>query len=110
IARIPQRAADDLFFEILAPMTGTVVKRHVYEGQYVQEGEKLFEIADFSTMWFQFIAYEQDLAFLHEGLPVSISAPSLPNRTIAATITFINPNLDDLTRSARVRVEFQNPT
>jgi Cu(I)/Ag(I) efflux system membrane fusion protein len=109
IARAPQRAESDVFVEILAPTSGTVVKRYVYEGQYVQEGEKLFEIADFSTMWFQFIAYEQDLPFLREGLPVSITTPSLPGRTFTSTIKFINPNLDGTTRSARVRVEITNP-
>jgi Cu(I)/Ag(I) efflux system membrane fusion protein len=110
IDKAPQRSETDIFVEILAPVTGTVVKRYVYEGQYVQEGEKLFEIADFSTMWFQFVAYEQDLPFLAEGLPVTITTPSLPGRTFTSTIKFINPNLDGTTRSARVRVELQNPT
>jgi len=109
IAKAPERPESDIFVEILAPITGTVVKRYVYEGQYVQEGEKLFEIADFSTMWFQFIAYEQDLPFLREGLPVSITTPSLPGRTFSSAIKFINPNLDGMTRSARVRVEIINP-
>jgi len=110
IAKAPERSENEIFIDILAPMTGTVTKRFVYEGQYVAEGEKLFELGDFSTMWFQFIAYEQDLAYLREGLPVTISTPSLPGRTIESTIKFINPNLDDVTRSARVRVEFNNPT
>ncbi|HEX8295172.1 MAG TPA: efflux RND transporter periplasmic adaptor subunit [Chthoniobacteraceae bacterium] len=109
IAAAPQRDESDIFVEILAPITGTVVKRYVYEGQYVQEGEKLFELADFSTMWFQFVAYEQDLPFLKEGLPVTISTPSLPGRALTSTIKFINPTLDGATRSARVRVEVKNP-
>lgn len=109
IAKAPQRAESDIFVEILAPIAGTVVKRYVYEGQYVQEGEKLFELGDFSTMWFQFIAYEQDLPFLREGLPVTITTPSLPGKSLTSVIKFINPTLDGTTRSARVRVEFQNP-
>ena len=68
IAKAHQRSETDIFIDILAPVSGTVVKRYVYEGQYVQEGEKLFEIADFSTMWFQFVAYEQDLP-LSAGRP-----------------------------------------
>ncbi len=109
IEEVPSRAPDDIFFELLAPIDGTVVTRHVYEGQYVEEGDPLFELADFSTMWFQFIAYEQDLPFLQVGQPVSITTPSLPGKTIEAPISFINPNLDDMTRSAKVRVEFENP-
>ncbi len=109
IAEVPDRAEDNLYFEILAPITGTVVKRAAYEGQYVTEGEKLMEIADFSTMWVQFNAYEQDLPFLKLGQDVEVTLPSLPGKTLSAPITFINPNLDEMTRSARVRVEIANP-
>jgi membrane fusion protein, copper/silver efflux system len=108
ISKISERREDDQHFELLAPMTGTVVKRYVYAGQYVAEGEKLFELADFATMWFQFIAYEQDLPFLHVGQQVEISTASLPGKTFPAKIKFINPNLDDMTRSARIRVEIDN--
>jgi len=109
IATAHQRPETDIFVDILAPVTGTVVKRYVYEGQYVQEGEKLFEIADFSTMWFQFIAYEQDLPSLKLGQKVTVHTAALPDKVFHAQIKFIDPNLDDTTRSARVRVEIDNP-
>lgn len=109
IAAIPERRDDDIHFELSSPATGTVIKRHVYEGQSVMEGERLFEIADFSTMWFQFIAYEQDLPLVVLGQKVEITVPALPGQTFSAVVKFINPNLDDMTRSARVRVEVDNP-
>lgn len=95
--------------EILAPMTGTVVSRHVYEGQYVKEGEVLFEIGDFATMWFQFDAYERDLGSLYVGQQVAVTTPAAPGKTFTAPIRFIDPNLDAMTRSAKVRVELENP-
>lgn len=95
--------------EILVPMSGTVVERKVYEGQYVKEGDVLFEIADFSKMWFRFDAYERDLGWLQPGQLVEITTPALPGKTFSAPITFIDPNLNDLTRSAKVRVELENP-
>lgn len=109
IAKAHERKETDIFVDILAPVTGTVVKRYAYEGQYVQEGEKLFEIADFSTMWFQFVAYEQDLPRLKIGQKVTVRTPALPDKAFHAEIKFINPNMDDATRSARVRVEIANP-
>jgi Cu(I)/Ag(I) efflux system membrane fusion protein len=109
IAKAHQRPESDIFIDILSPVTGTVVKRYVYEGQYVQEGEKLFELGDFSKMWFQFIAYEQDLPFLKAGQNVTVRTPAIPDKVFRAKITFINPNIDDATRSARVRVEIDNP-
>ncbi len=109
IQALPGKPADLLTSQILAPIGGTVVAQSVYEGQYVQEGEKLFEIADFSTMWFQFRAYEQDLPWIKPGLKVDVTTPSRPGRTFTGNITFIDPNFDEATRSTRVRVELENP-
>jgi membrane fusion protein, copper/silver efflux system len=95
--------------QILAPISGTVVQREVVEGQYVREGDNLFRIADFSKMWFVFDAYEQDLPWLQPGRMVSVTVPSAPGKVFRAPISFIDPNFDDRTRSAKVRVELDNP-
>jgi membrane fusion protein, copper/silver efflux system len=109
IETLPDKPADSLASEILATLSGTVVEHYVYEGQYVKAGEKLFEIADFSVMWFQFLAYEQDLPWLKIGQSVSVSTPSLPGKSFEGEITFIDPNFDEATRSTKVRVELPNP-
>ena len=75
----------------------------------MQEGEKLFEIADFSTMWFQFRAYEQDLPWIRIGQKVDVTTPSLPGKVVTGKVKFIDPNLDEATRSTKVRVELANP-
>jgi Cu(I)/Ag(I) efflux system membrane fusion protein len=109
IEGLSAKPADALTSQILAPLSGTVTEKKVYAGQYVQEGEKLFEIADFSTMWFQFRAYEQDLPWLRAGQKVDVSTPSLPGKIVTGLVRFIDPNLDEATRSAKVRVELENP-
>jgi membrane fusion protein, copper/silver efflux system len=95
--------------KVLAPITGTVVARNVYEGQYVKEGDMLFEVGDFSKMWFVFDAYERDLPWIRMGSEVEVSTPALPGRVLRAPITFIDPNLNMETRSAKVRVVLDNP-
>ena len=109
ISAIPQRQPDDLYFGILAPLTGTIVKSYVNEGQFVKEGDKLFEIADFTRMWCMFTVYEQDLPLIHERQIVTVRVPTLPGEKLKARIGFISPNLDEVTRSARVRVVLENP-
>jgi Cu(I)/Ag(I) efflux system membrane fusion protein len=94
---------------VRSPMSGTVVSRGVYEGQYVETNDRLFEIGDFSRMWFLFDAYEPDLAWLRVGQTVEVSVPSLPDRVLTAPIAFIDPNLNEMTRTARVRVVLENP-
>lgn len=97
-----------------APMSGTVVSKSVYEGQQINldkgdpNATRLFEIGDFSKMWFVFDAYETDLGWLHAGLPVEVSVASLPGRVFTAPIDFINPNLNESTRTAKVRVVLPN--
>lgn len=109
IAGLPGKSPTNWFTDLPAPVGGTIVNRFVYAGQYVMEGEKLFEIADFSTMWFRFDAYEQDLPWLQPGQEVEVTTPSLPGRSFRAPIRFIDPNLSEMTRSAKVRVEIPNP-
>lgn len=94
---------------VRAPTSGTVVSRNVYEGQYVQTNDRLFEIGDFSRMWFLFDAYEPDLAWLRPGQTVEVSVASLPGQILTAPISFIDPNLDEISRTARVRVILENP-
>jgi len=109
IAKLDGKPAEVLSSEILAPTTGTVVAQNVYEGQYVATGEKLFEIADFSTMWFMFRAYEMDMPWIEPGQTVQVTTPALPGRVFAGKVTFIDPNFDEATRSTKVRVELPNP-
>jgi Cu(I)/Ag(I) efflux system membrane fusion protein len=75
----------------------------------VKEGDALFEIGDFSKMWFVFDAYERDLAWIRTGQSVEITTPSVPGKIFTAPITFIDPNLVMDTRSAKVRVVLENP-
>lgn len=109
IDAVAGKPADSLTSQILSPIGGTVVGQNVYEGQYVTTGEKLFELADFSTMWFMFRTYEQDLPWITLGQTVTVSTPALPGKSFEGKITFIDPNFDEATRSTKVRVELPNP-
>jgi Cu(I)/Ag(I) efflux system membrane fusion protein len=109
IRELPQKKSETQHSEIVAPMGGTVINRFVYPGQYVMEGEKLFEIADFSKMWFQANIYERDLPWIRTGQVVRVTAPAVPGRVFGGRVVFVNPTIDEMTRSAIVRIELENP-
>ena len=109
ILTLSQRQPDEIYFGIPATLTGNILKTFVTAGQYVREGDKLFEIADFTTMWFHFIAYEQDLPFIKERQVIRVTTPSLPGKVINARVGYISPTLDEATHSTRVRVVLENP-
>ncbi len=108
ITAIPHRQPEDIHFGLLAQLSGTIVKSYVHEGQYVSQGQKLFELADFSRLWFEFPAYEQDLPWLHRGQMVTLTAATLPGVSYRAKIDFIEPSLDETTHTAMVRVVVEN--
>ena len=108
IATIPNRQPDNIHFGLIAELSGTVVKSYVSEGQYVKAGEKLFETADLSRLWFTFNVYEADLPFIHKDQFVEITTASLPGEVLKAKVAFISPSLDEATHSAQVRVVLEN--
>lgn len=109
IAAVPDKPDDALYSMILAPVSGTVITQNVFEGQYVKEGETMFEIGDFDVMWFLFDAYEQDLPFIKFGQKIDVTLPSLPGRVFPGVVSFIDPNFNETTRTTEVRVDLANP-
>ncbi len=109
IADVPNKPVDALYSMVLAPNSGTVVTHNAYEGTYFKEGDPLFEIGDFSIMWFLFDAYEQDLPFIKIGQKIDITLPSQPGKIFPGVVSFIDPNFNETTRTTEVRVDLPNP-
>jgi Cu(I)/Ag(I) efflux system membrane fusion protein len=64
---------------------------------------------DLSKVWINLEAYERDLPWLREGLPVRFTATALPGETFEGVVAFIDPVVDARARTVRVRVEAENP-
>lgn len=105
---IEQNGEPENYFEIYAPLSGTVLKRNVSLGNYVKEGDVLFEIADLSKVWVLFDAYESDLPWIHTGSDIQFEIQSLPGEIFNSKITFIDPVVNPDTRVASVRTEISN--
>ncbi len=95
--------------DIRSPFSGTVLERHVEEGQFVTPGTPLLSVADLSEVWVQLDAYESDLPYLHVGQEVELTTEALPGERFVGALAFIDPVLDPQSRTARVRVEVKNP-
>lgn len=95
--------------DIKSTTSGIVMSRKISEGDYVSSGGVLFEVADLSSVWAMFDAYEVDLAFLKVGDRLDFTVQAVPGKVFTGKISFIDPILDQTTRTARVRVEIPNP-
>jgi len=94
---------------ILAPQDGFVVEKMAVQGQMVDSGMKLYRLADLGLVWVQAQIYEQDIAYLKLGQEAIVTLSYLPDREFRGRVTYIYPNVDEKTRTARVRMEFHNP-
>jgi Cu(I)/Ag(I) efflux system membrane fusion protein len=91
-----------------SPINGTVMARYIQEGQYVEEGSALYDIADLSRVWTYLDVYEKDLRFVKIGTPVTVRTEAWPGETFSGTVTFVDPVVNSATRTVRVRSEFSN--
>jgi Cu(I)/Ag(I) efflux system membrane fusion protein len=93
---------------IRSPLGGVVVRKDAVEGRYVEVGSPLYSVADLSRVWVILAAYETDLAWLRTGQPVVFTLPALAGREFTGEIGFIDPVMDDATRTVEVRIAADN--
>ena len=108
IEQIEQNGEPQNYFDILSPLSGTIMKKEVALGDYLNEGTLLFEIANLSTVWVLFDAYESDLPWIKTTDKVTFEVQSQPGKQFNNTITFIDPVVNAQTRVASVRTEISN--
>ena len=108
IKAIEEKGEPQLYFNVLSPISGTVMMRHVSLGDYVKAGNPLFRIADLSQLWVVFDAYESDLPWISEGDKVTFSLMALPGKTYTGKVSYINPFINSTTHVNSVRVNVRN--
>lgn len=92
-----------------APISGTITQRLVNPGAGVQAGTPLFSIVDLSTVWVIANVPASEIGLLRVGTPAEIRSAGLVQSIARGRITYIDPILNEETRTGRVRVEVVNP-
>ncbi|WCO01278.1 efflux RND transporter periplasmic adaptor subunit [Psychroserpens ponticola] len=95
-------------FPVFATVSGTVIHKMVEEGDYVKQGQPLYKIANFNTVWAEFDAYENQIALLKEGQSIKVTTNAYRNEVFDAKISFIDPLLNSATRTIVVRAVLNN--
>ncbi|MCB1163875.1 MAG: efflux RND transporter periplasmic adaptor subunit [Candidatus Krumholzibacteriia bacterium] len=109
IASLEKRQTVDDHVTILAPVGGIVIHKNAVEGNYVDTGTPIYTIADLSQVWVNLQAYEADLPWLRYGEPVDFETEAWPGEVFRGRIIFIDPVLDEPSRTVRLRVNVANP-
>lgn len=109
IASLERVGEADSRLTIEAPSGGTVTAKEKVEGQYVKEGDVIYELADLSTVWLMLELFPEEASAIRTGQPVRADVQSLPGRSFDGRVAFVDPNVDEATRTVGVRVEIANP-
>ncbi|MCL2101230.1 MAG: efflux RND transporter periplasmic adaptor subunit [Fibromonadales bacterium] len=108
ISKLEETSEVTPYINIVADASGIVTAKRVERGEYVEAGAILFDIADLSSVWAVFDAYEADLPYLKTGDQISFTVNALPDVLFLGRVNFISPIVDAVSRTAKVRVETVN--
>ena len=94
---------------LYSPVAGEVVDRQCSAGQLLAAGAtQCFTLSDMSSVWILINVYQNYVAYVHVGDPVTIENESYPG-TVRGKIEYISPALDPNTRTLQARIQAPNP-
>jgi RND family efflux transporter MFP subunit len=109
IAALERTGQVERTLTLAAPFNGVVLERNTFAGQYITPETSAFKIADLSTIWAIGQIFEYQLPGVQVGQTARIEFPyGQSTQALTGHIAFIYPDVDPMTRRARVRAAFDN--
>jgi RND family efflux transporter MFP subunit len=94
---------------VRAPAGGFVTERRAFPNQKVTPDSDLYTITDLSRLWVMAEVFESDITSIKIGDPAYIIFPNGGPPSIAARVNYIQPQVDPMTRTLKVRLDANNP-
>ncbi len=108
VAAVEQLDKPSVHMTIYSPMSGIVIEKLRQEGDRVRTGDRIYTVADLNDVWVKMDAYESDLVWLRYGQRVEFTTEAYPGEVFVGRIAFIDPVLNEKTRTVKVRVNVPN--
>lgn len=89
-------------------VNGVVNEVLITEGDYVNEGSSILNVANYSTVWVEAEAYPKDVKFIKTGLSAKVVIEAFPNEIIDGKVSFENPELQQQSKINIVRFDIPN--
>jgi Cu(I)/Ag(I) efflux system membrane fusion protein/cobalt-zinc-cadmium efflux system membrane fusion protein len=96
--------------EVDSPVSGYITERNALPNLTVQPETRLYSVADLSTVWVLADVFQVDLGRINVGNRATLTVDSYPGRIFEGRVNFMYPQVDMMTRTARARLVFSNPT
>lgn len=108
IKELEKRGTPSRAMTLYAPASGFVMTRNAFPRQRVMPDTELYSLADLSSVWIIADVYEFEAADIKLGQPATVMISSYPGREFKGRINYIFPQVDNATRTLKVRVELAN--
>ncbi len=92
-----------------APVDGFVTERKAFPNQKVTPDSDLYTITDLSRIWIMADVFESDITSIKPRDPAYVTFPTGGAPSIAATVDYVQPQVDPMTRTLEVRLDANNP-
>jgi membrane fusion protein, copper/silver efflux system len=109
IQDLEKRGAPTKALTLYAPTNGYVLARNAYAKQRVTPEVELFSIADLSTIWLVADIYQNEAPEIRIGQTASFTLSYFPNQKFSGKVAYIYPQMDNETRTLKVRIDVPNP-
>ncbi|MDA7568629.1 efflux RND transporter periplasmic adaptor subunit [Emcibacteraceae bacterium] len=91
-----------------APNSGVIDNLNIRQGFFVSPGTTMMSIGNLDQVWVEAEVFERQAAYVEEGIPVSMTVDYLPGETWQGQVDYVQPALDAMTRTLKVRLRFDN--
>ena len=91
-----------------APKSGVIDNLNIRQGFFVKPGNTMMSIGNLDQVWVEAEVFERQSASVSEGNPVSMTVDYLPGRKWNGVVNYVQPTLDAMTRTMKVRLRFDN--
>ncbi len=94
-------------YELLSPIDGVVLERHITKGEFVSTDMTVFKIADLSRVWVVLAIYEKDIPYVRDGQKAVVEI-GYGIRPVGCRLSYVAPVIDEKTRTVTARCVVSN--
>jgi len=97
-----------ILFPVISPIDGQIITTKVFNGDNIETGTLLMEIANLDEVWIEVHVQEKDIRMINPGQKAVIRVNAYPDESFSGLITYVSPVMDNSTRTIKARITVDN--
>jgi Membrane-fusion protein len=97
-----------ILFPVISPIDGQIITTKVFNGDNIETGTLLMEIANLDEVWIEVHVQEKDIRMINPGQKAVIRVNAYPDENFSGLITYVSPVMDNSTRTIKARITVDN--